>query len=299
MKLQIENISKSYRGKDALKNFNVELSEGVHALLGPNGAGKSTLMRIIAGILRPSAGRVLVDGEDTTTMGEDYRDILGYLPQSFGLYKRFTAERFLMYIGALKGLDKSSAVKKVSEMLKLVNLDDVRHVKVGKFSGGMKQRLGIAQALLNDPKILIVDEPTAGLDPKERIRFRNLISDFSTDRIVLLSTHIISDVEFVAQDVVIMKNGQLVNRNTPEGFLRQIERKVWSLTCAEREVSTLQQQFQIGNVTRTHDGVSLRIVSDQQPLPHAETVSPTLEDLYLYYFGEGGTLDEATVTNAV
>ncbi|GLG01241.1 ABC transporter ATP-binding protein [Alicyclobacillus hesperidum subsp. aegles] len=299
MKLQIENISKSYRGKNALKNFNVELSEGVHALLGPNGAGKSTLMRIIAGILRPSAGRVLVDGEDITTMGEDYRDILGYLPQSFGLYKRFTAERFLMYIAALKGLDKSSAERKVSEMLQLVNLDDVRHVKVGKFSGGMKQRLGIAQALLNDPKILIVDEPTAGLDPKERIRFRNLLSDFSTNRIVLLSTHIISDVEFVAQDVLIIKNGQLVNRNTPEGFLRQIERKVWSLTCTERQVSTIQQQFQVGSVTRTHDGVSLRIVSDQQPLPNAETVTPTLEDLYLYYFGEEATSDEATVTNAV
>ncbi|MCF8564577.1 ABC transporter ATP-binding protein [Alicyclobacillus tolerans] len=299
MKLQIENISKSYKGKDALKNFNVELSEGVHALLGSNGAGKSTLMRIVAGILRPSAGRVSVDGQDITTMGEDYRDILGYLPQRFGLYKRFTAERFLMYIAALKGLDKSSAERKVSEMLKLVNLDDVCHVKVGKFSGGMKQRLGIAQALLNDPKILIVDEPTAGLDPKERIRFRNLLSDFSTNRIVLLSTHIISDVEFVAQDVLIMKTGQLVNRNTPGGFLREMEGKVWSLTCTERQVTTLQQQFQVGSVTRTHDGVSLRIVSDQQPIPNAEAVAPTLEDVYLYYFGEGATTDEAAVTNAV
>jgi ABC-2 type transport system ATP-binding protein len=296
LKLQIENISKSYRGKDALKSFNVELSEGVHALLGPNGAGKSTLMRIIAGILRPSAGRVLVDGEDTTTMGEDYRDILGYLPQSFGLYKSFTAERFLMYIGALKGLDKSSTVKKVTEMLKLVNLDDVRHVKVGKFSGGMKQRLGIAQALLNDPKILIADEPTAGLDPKERIRFRNLLSEFSTDRIVLLSTHIISDVEFVAQDVLIIKNGRLLNQNTPEGFLRQIERKVWSLSCAEQQVSIIQQQFQISSVTRIRDGVLLRIISDEQPLPNAKTVTPTLEDLYLYYFGKEATSDETNVT---
>lgn len=299
MKLQIENISKSYRGKDALKNFHIELSEGVHALLGPNGAGKSTLMRIIAGILHPSAGRVLVDGEDITTMGEHYRDILGYLPQSFGLYKRFTAERFLIYIAALKGLDKSSAEKKVSEMLQLVNLDDVCHVKVGKFSGGMKQRLGIAQALLNDPKILIVDEPTAGLDPKERIQFRNLLSDLSTNRIVLLSTHIISDVEFVAQDVLIVKDGQLVTRNTPEGFLRKMEGKAWSVTCSEREVPSLQQKFQVGDISRTRDGVSLRIVSDNQPIQNAKTVTPTLEDLYLYYFGEEATSDEATVINVV
>ena len=282
-----------------MTNFQVELSEGVHALLGPNGAGKSTLMRIVAGVLRPTEGQVLVDGEEIIAMGERYRELLGYLPQSFGLYKRFTAERFLMYMAALKGLDKRSASQKVTEMLKLVNLEDVRHVKVGKFSGGMKQRLGIAQALLNDPKILIVDEPTAGLDPKERIRFRNILSELSTNRIVLLSTHIISDVEFVAQDILVVKDGQLVARNSPEASLREMEDKVWSVSCTQREVADFQAKYQIGNMTRTSNGVNLRIVADQQPTPQAHAVAPTLEDLYLYYFGEEAVTDGIHVDHAI
>lgn len=219
LKLQIESVSKRYKGKDALREFQVELTEGVHALLGPNGAGKSTLMRIVAGVLRPTEGRVMVDGEEIISMGERYRELIGYLPQSFGVYKSFTAERFLMYMAALKGLDKPSSTEKATEVLRLVNLEEARHIKVSKLSGGMKQRLGIAQALLNEPKILIVDEPTAGLDPKERIRFRNLLSDLAPNRIVLLSTHIISDLELVARDILIVKNGRLVNQNSLEGSL--------------------------------------------------------------------------------
>lgn len=299
MKLQIEQVSKTYKGKTALADFQVELSEGVHALLGPNGAGKSTLLRIIAGVLNPSSGRVLVDGDDIARMGERYRDILGFLPQSFGLYKNFTAERFLIYIAALKGLDKSTATKKVTEMLRLVHLEDVRHVKIGKFSGGMKQRIGIAQALLNDPKILIVDEPTAGLDPKERIRFRNLLGQLAGNRIVILSTHIISDVEFVAQDILLVKDGRLVSKNTPDGFIKKMDGKVWSLTCTEMDVSALQENFRIGNMTRTGDGIDLRIFSDTKPKPDAKTIAPTLEDLYLYHFGEEAVTDEAVVVNAV
>src|SRR5690625_529273 len=186
LKLAIENVSKEYKEKKAVNQFSAELSVGVYALLGPNGSGKTTLMRMLAGLLKPTTGRILLNHQDITVMDEDYRDILGYLPQEYGMYNNFTAERFLMYFASLKGLDKKKAIKKVDEVLALVNLDQDRKRKTGKFSGGMKRRLGIAQALLNDPQVLIVDEPTAGLDPKERIRFRNLLSEISGDRIVLL-----------------------------------------------------------------------------------------------------------------
>jgi len=299
LKLHIDGVSKQYKGKVALANFEAEFTEGVHALLGPNGAGKSTLMRIIAGVLRPTSGKVCLDGESTVAMGERYRDVLGYLPQSFGLYKNFTAERFLLYIAALKGLDKSVAPRKVAETLSLVGLGDVGKLKVGKLSGGMKQRLGIAQALLNNPKVLIVDEPTAGLDPKERIRFRNLLSEFARDRIVVLSTHIISDVEVVAQDVYLMNRGQLLAKNTAEGFLADMVGKVWTLTCAEREIGRYERKFQVGNVSRIGQDVKLRILSDQAPSIQAVAAEPTLEDMYLYYFKEEAAADEVHVVDAV
>jgi ABC-2 type transport system ATP-binding protein len=299
LKLQIEQVTKAYKGKVALAEFDAELSEGVHALLGPNGAGKSTLLRIMSGVLNPSSGRVLLDGENIVTMGERYRDILGYLPQSFGLYKNFTVEGFLMYIAALKGLDKSTAADRVTESLQLVHLEDARHIKVGNVSGGMKQRIGIAQALLNNPRILIMDEPTAGLDPKERIRFRNLLGQLATDRIVVLSTHIISDVEFMSQDILLLKQGRLMGRNTPNGFRQQMEDKVWIVPCSESEVGTFQEKFLIGNMTRTGGGIELRILSDVKPATRAKAALPTLEDMYLYYFGEEAVNDEAVVFNKV
>lgn len=299
LKLQIEQVSKTYKGEQALSNFTVELTEGVHALLGPNGAGKSTLLKIIAGVLNPSSGHVFVDGEDTIRMGERYRELLGYLPQHFGLYKNFTAERFLLYIAALKGLDKRTASQKVTEVLQEVNLEDVRHTQLRKFSGGMKQRMGIAQALLNDPKILIVDEPTAGLDPKERIRFRNVLASLAGNRIVLFSTHIISDVEYVAQDILLVKDGHLVGYGAPESLLSQMQGHVWQVSCSQNEVAKYQGSFQIANMCRIKDRIELRIIAGDKPVPHAVAVNPTLEDLYLFQFGEEAVSDGTSVNHAI
>ncbi|WP_067936047.1 ABC transporter ATP-binding protein [Alicyclobacillus kakegawensis] len=299
MKLQIDSVSKVYRGQAALSQIDVTFSKGVHSLLGPNGSGKSTLMRIMAGMLKPSSGRVLLDGEDIVQMGERYRDILGYLPQSFGLYKNFTAERFLLYISALKGLDKALAAERIEEALHAVHLQDARHRKIRTFSGGMKQRLGIAQALLNDPQILILDEPTAGLDPQERIRFRNLISRMALDRIVILSTHILSDVEFVSQRIVLIRAGRLLAEGTAEGLRKQMRGKVWTLTCSQAEAPLHLERFPVRSVSHTETGVELRVVADNQPAPGAKPAAPTLEDMYLYYFGEGAVGDEVSFHRTV
>lgn len=286
LELTIEKISKNYDDKFALKDFSTTLNPGVYGLLGPNGAGKTTLMRIVVDILKPSSGRVLLNGQDIKTMGNSYRDILGYLPQNLGVYKNFTAERFLMYIAALKGLDRKEAKEKVVEMLELVNLKDVNKKKLGGFSGGMKQRVGIAQALLNDPKILVLDEPTAGLDPKERIRFRNLISKISKDKIVILSTHIVSDIEYAAKEVMLIKEGKLILKDNPNNILKTLEKQVWSAKVDENELSILQQNYKVGNITRTMDSIEIRIVSDKKPLPNAKEEIPRFEDVYLYYFDD-------------
>lgn len=286
LELTIENISKNYDAKLALKGFSATLTPGVYGLLGPNGSGKTTLMRIVVDILPPSSGRVLLNGHDIKTMGNSYRDILGYLPQNLGVYKNFTAERFLMYIAALKGLDRKETPEKVVEMLELVNLKDVAKKKLGSFSGGMKQRVGIAQALLNDPKILVLDEPTAGLDPKERIRFRNLISKISKDKIVLLSTHIVSDIEYAAKEVMLIKKGRLILKDRPNNILKNLEKQVWSANVSENELLNLQQNYKVGNITRTMDGIEIRIVSDKKPLPNAKEEIPRFEDVYLYYFDD-------------
>lgn len=212
MILTIKQISKNFGDKIALHEIDLEFTAGVYGILGANGSGKTTLMRILASVMKPSTGNVLLDGQDVTMMDHQYRELIGYLPQHVGLYKNFSAEKFLKYIASLKGLSKMGTEEKVNEVLDLVGLFEHRKEKVGKFSGGMKRRVGIAQALLNDPKILIVDEPTAGLDPKERIRFRNLLSKISTNRIVLLSTHIVSDIEFIAKEVLILKEGRLIKK---------------------------------------------------------------------------------------
>lgn len=286
MNLVIDNVSKKFDDKWAIQHFSAELTEGVYALLGPNGSGKTTLMRMLSDVSHPSSGRILFNGQDISILDEDYRDVLGYLPQEFGVYRNFSAHRFLMYFASLKGLDKERATTRVEKVLKLVNLYQDRKKKVGSFSGGMKRRIGIAQALLNDPKILIVDEPTAGLDPQERIRFRNLISEIAGDRIVLLSTHIVSDIEYIAKEVLLMKQGTLLEWNTPDMLLHQLNGKVWVATIEQNQLAAVQSKFRIGNIQRNQRGIELRMIHDKQPLENAVMIDPTLEDVYLYYFEE-------------
>ncbi|MBS4175224.1 ABC transporter ATP-binding protein [Bacillus sp. FJAT-49736] len=286
MKLTIHNLSKVFGEKIAVNQINTELTPGVYGILGANGCGKTTLMRMLAGILRPSSGEILFNGTNIQVLDERYRDILGYHPQHIGYYQNISAEKLLLYIAALKGLEKTQAKKKVEELLGLVNLLEHRNVKVGKFSGGMKQRVGIAQALLNDPKVLIVDEPTAGLDPKERIRFRNLLSQIAYDRIVLLSTHIVSDIEYIAKEVLILKNGELIQKSTPQMLLAGLRGKVWNVQSEESKVLHFQEHYKVGNMVKNMDGVSLRIISDEKPSANATKEVPNLEDLYLYYFDE-------------
>jgi ABC-2 type transport system ATP-binding protein len=286
LRLTIDNITKEFKGQYAVRDFDTELTEGVYGLLGPNGSGKTTLMRIITDILKPTGGRILVNGQDISVMNDKYRNLLGYLPQDFGVYKNFSAKRFLLYIASLKGLDKKCAEQKVEEMLKLVNLWEERDKKLGKFSGGMTRRLGIAQALLNDPRVLILDEPTSGLDPKERIRFRNIISEISGNRVVVLSTHIVSDIEFIAKEVILIKQGLLVRKDEPKNILRELEGKVWTAVIAEQFLSDLQEAFRIGNIVRTAEGIKVRLIAEQKPLVNAVLEVPSLEDVYLYYFDE-------------
>lgn len=286
LRLAIENITKEFTNKIALDEFSAELTEGVYGLIGPNGSGKTTLMRIMADIMKPTRGRILLNGMDIAEMGDGYREILGYLPQNFGFYKSFTARRFLLYISALKGIEKWSACKRIETLLDMVNLSDDSESRIGSFSGGMRQRLGIAQALLNDPKVLILDEPTSGLDPKERIRFRNMISEISGERIVILSTHIVSDVEYIAKEVMLIKEGRLLKKDLPESILKEMDGRVWSALVSGDVLHDLQAEYRIGNIIRRREGMEIRIVSDDKPMPNAVPEQPRLEDMYLYYFDE-------------
>ena len=291
MILTINKVSKQFKDKIAVKDFTTELSSGIYGLLGPNGAGKTTIMRILADVSRPSSGEILVDGKNKDDLGPEYRNLLGYLPQNVGFYKNFTAEEFLYYVSALKGIDKKYAKLKIDELLKFVNLEKEKKKKIGKFSGGMKQRLGIAQALLNDPKILILDEPTAGLDPNERIRFKNLIADISKDKIVILSTHITSDIEFIANEILVMKNGLLVDKLTTDEMLEILRGKVYSLKIEENKLYDIRQKFKVSNLIREDKYVVARIVGDKKPIIDGAICTyeePNLEDVFLYYFDEKG-----------
>ena len=286
MKLEIEDVSKQYRrGVLALRSFSLELKPGVLGLLGPNGAGKTTLMSILATITKATEGRVLWNGADVAANPDVLRTVLGYLPQDFGVYPNLNAVEFLQYLAAVKGLDASTAARRIDELLELVNLTEVRKRPLGGYSGGMKQRVGIAQALLNDPQLLIVDEPTAGLDPEERVRFRNLLSDLSGERIVILSTHIVSDVEATATDIALIAKGSLVAHATPEALLHQVEGKVWEWVVPSAELTSAKQQFLISSTTRRSDGVHVRILGEAAPAG-AEPVAPNLEDAYLYCLSE-------------
>ena len=284
--LQVERVSKLYGGFVALQEVELELGCGVYGLLGPNGAGKSTLMRIVTDLLAPSRGRVLCDGRDIHAMGADYRDLLGYLPQDFGVYPNFTAEGFLCYIARLKGLGRVAARQKTAELLELVGLTDRRKRRLGGFSGGERQRVGIAQALPNEPQVLILDEPTAGLDPQERIRFRGLLNRLGKDRLVLLSTHIVSDVESAADQVILLRRGQVIGQGTPTELLRQLEGKVWNVPVTAQEQEALAARYPCSNVSRV-DGVTyMRLIADTPPTGRAEGVPANLEDLSLYHFGQ-------------
>lgn len=282
MHLQIEKISKQYnRGNWALRDFTLQLGPGVLGLLGPNGAGKTTLMSILATITRATQGRVIWNGADLATHPDALRSTLGYLPQDFGVYPNLNAVEFLEYLAAVKGLDAASSRRRIDELLNLVNLADVRKRPLGGYSGGMKQRVGIAQALLNDPQLLIVDEPTAGLDPEERVRFRNLLSELSGERIVILSTHIVSDVEATATDIALISQGTLVAHASPEQLLGRVEGKVWEWVLPSADLNAARQRFLISNATRRSDGVHARILGDAPP-QGARPVTANLEDAYLY-----------------
>jgi ABC-type multidrug transport system ATPase subunit len=284
MKLSLEGVSKLYSGKVwGLKDFSLEVEPGILGLLGPNGAGKSTLMRILATITKPTSGKVTWNGADLVRSPNSVRAVLGYLPQDFGVYPNLNAVEFLEYLAAAKGLDRKTARQRIQELLAVVNLIDARKRPLGGFSGGMRQRVGIAQALLNDPELLIVDEPTAGLDPEERVRFRNLLSELSGARIVILSTHIVSDVEACATKIALIARGQLVTCAAPEELLRSVEGKVWERIIPSAELPALRQQYLTSSTMHRSDGVHLRIVSEAAPGPGALPQPATLEDAYLYW----------------
>jgi ABC-type multidrug transport system ATPase subunit len=290
MQLSIDNVSKQYTSEVwGLRDFSLELEPGVLGLLGPNGAGKSTLMTIVATITQPTQGQVLWNGADIAEAPDEIRSVLGYLPQDFGVYPNLNAVEFLEYMAAIKGLSARKARRRIEELLDLVNLGaEVRYRPVGGYSGGMRQRVGIAQALLNDPQLLIVDEPTAGLDPQERVRFRNLLSDLAGERIVILSTHIVTDVEAVATDIALIRDGYLVRHALPETLLQKVEGKAWEVVVPSDELPALKQRAIVSSTARRSDGVHARVVSDQKPDDSAVPDEPTLEDAYLYVIAGNG-----------
>jgi ABC-type multidrug transport system ATPase subunit len=283
-KLEIVNLTKTYNHKNANENINLTLESGVYGLLGPNGAGKTTLMKQIATLKQPTSGKILYNGKDINTLHDNYREVVGYLPQDFDAYKNFSAKEFLMYVAALKGIKNSK--KKVDELLNLVGLYEVRNKYVSKFSGGMKRRVGIAQALLNDPKILILDEPTAGLDPQERARFRNLLSQIGKETIVILSTHIISDIESIAKETIMIKDGKLLLQGNHREILDGMRGKVFSIkTSNETEVLDIQRQYKVINIQRGVDNIELRLISDVMPKhENVKMIEPRFEDVYMFYF---------------
>ena len=284
--LTLSHVSKSYGKFPAVEDISLEMEHGLYGMLAPNGAGKTTLIKMIATLLVPTQGEILWDGIPVAKLGEKYRDLLGYLPQQFGYYKNNTPVQYLDYLAALKNMPKQTAKEKIEQLLELVGLSDVADKKMKKFSGGMIQRVGIAQAMLNDPKILILDEPTAGLDPKERARFRNILSTLSKNRIVILSTHIVSDIEYIANQVLLMKDGKISHSGTQEEIIQSVPVKVWSCVVANNEVEMWQKQFKVSNMKTLSDGIELRILSEKSPHYNAKEETMTLEDIFLYYFGE-------------
>lgn len=284
MDLQINNLTKQYGKTKALENFSCTFTNGVYGLLGPNGAGKTTLINIIVGITSSTSGEVVYNQKPLKNGEAEFLNQLGFLPQYPQFYKNYRTVEFLRYVATLKGIPQKQQQHRIEYLLDLVNLSNEKDKKIGSFSGGMRQRLGIAQAMLNDPSLLILDEPTAGLDPKERIRFRNLISRLSSNRTVILATHIVSDVEYIANEVILMGNGKKISQNRPTVLMDSIRDKVWEIIVPENEIEDYMQNLVVSNVIQEKDGYHLRTISDGQPSHNALLVAPTLEDVYLYYF---------------
>ncbi len=285
MELKTIELTKKFGSKTAVNHLNITLTNGVYGLLGANGAGKTTFMRLLCNIQTPTSGKIVLNDKNIVGLNEKYRGLLGYLPQHFGYYPDFTALDFLLYVSALKGLNEKNAEKKSKELLEAVGLSAESKHKIKTFSGGMKQRLGIAQAMLGDPHILILDEPTAGLDPKERVRFRNLISAFAKNRIVILSTHIVSDAEFIAEEIIMMKSGQIVHFGKPQEITAEIDGQVWECAVPSAYAETYAAKFNTSNFRNTDKNETiLRIISECPPMENAVRVQPDLEDLYLFYF---------------
>jgi ABC-2 type transport system ATP-binding protein len=289
MKLTISHLSKQYR-RDfwGLRDFDIELTSGVIGLLGPNGAGKSTLMRMLATITQPTEGTVKWNDIDIVRSPDSLRVVLGYLPQDFGIYPNLTCIEFLEYMAAIKGMDAKSTHHRIDELLVVVNLVNAAKRPLGSYSGGMKQRVGIAQALLNDPQLLIVDEPTVGLDPEERVRFRNLLSDLAGDRIIILSTHIVSDVEATATEIVVINKGHKIQHSTPEKLLKSLDGRVWQWIVPSESLPALKQKYIISGTARRDNGIQVRVVSEAAPTSEAQSVPPSLEDVYLHLVSQIG-----------
>lgn len=289
MELNIVNVTKKYPDKTAVDDVSLTLTPGIWGLLGANGAGKTTLMRMIADIIKPTSGEITLDGIDIHTLDSRYRDIFGYLPQEFGFYPEFSVRDYLEYISALKGIGKADTARKIDELLVMLNLAEVEKKKIRKLSGGMKRRVGIAQALINEPQILILDEPTSGLDPGERIRFRNLISEFAKDRIVIISTHIVSDVEYIAFKNVIMKDGCIISEGDTEELALNVDNKVFAATVDHSDLYEFERTTRVVNVRNIENGqIEIRYLSDDNPYSFATPCPPRLEDYYLWVFPEEG-----------
>ncbi len=295
MQLQLIDLTRKFGNFTAVDHLNLTIENGVYGLLGVNGAGKTTLMRMICTLLKPTEGRILCDGKDILEMDGDYRKLLGYLPQDFGFYPDFSVKEYLNYIAVLKGLSPGTAKRRIRELLPQVGLSKAAHQKMKNLSGGMKRRAGIAQALLNDPGILILDEPTAGLDPTERVRFRNLISELSRDRIILLSTHIVSDVEYIANEIWLMKDGRFVEQGTLEEILSSAKVSVWACRVSGSCAVQLMKQYKVSNMKNEGKFTELRVISPTAPGEDAVPVEPTLEDVFLNYFGEKGGSEDDTL----
>lgn len=286
MKLVLDNLTKEFGEFVAVDHVNLTMTNGVYGLLGVNGAGKTTLMRMLCTLLKPTGGDIYCNGKDIFQLDGEYRNLLGYLPQDFGFYPEFSVKDYLFYIAAIKGIRPIVARKRAKELIARVGLTKVENKKLKKLSGGMKRRVGIAQAMLNNPQILILDEPTAGLDPNERIRFRNLISELSEERLVLLSTHIVSDIEYIANEILMMKGGAIVNEGTLDEIISTMPEKVWDCIVPQQSVSALTKRYKVSNIKSENQSVNLRIISAEKPCETAICVHPSLEDVFLYYFGE-------------